>query len=198
VTIGVPEEVSRRIGPGQSATVRFDALPGREFTGVIERIEPGADPQSRQFTARVRVDNSQGRLRPGTFAKVTLVTQKETNVLVVPREAVTIPRDPKEQPTVTVVAAQGEGQVAQVRPVRTGLSDGKAIAIEEGIQDGEQVVIMAGRTLKDGQTIKLGGQQEGGGDRAGGKGRENSAEGGGNAPPGSPSAAPAPQGGQTR
>jgi HlyD family secretion protein len=159
VTIGVPEEVSRRLTAGQSATIRFDALPGRQYSGVIERIEPAADPQSRQFTARVRVANEEGRLRPGTFARVLLETQKAPDALVVPREAVLVPRDVNAAPTVTVVKQEGEGAVAEVREVRTGLTDGKVITIESGVQAGEQVVILAGRSLKDGQAIKVGGKE---------------------------------------
>jgi RND family efflux transporter MFP subunit len=155
VTIGVPEEISRRVRIGQTATVRLDALPGRTFTGLIERIEPAADPQSRQFTARVRLDNSQGRLRPGTFAEVRLVTQKVVNAVVVPREAVLQPRNPEEKSTVAVITGQGEGQTVEIRPVQTGLTDGANVVIEQGLQEGESVVILTGRTLKDGQAVKV-------------------------------------------
>jgi HlyD family secretion protein len=207
VTIGVPEEISRRLATGQSATVRFDAFPGRQYGGVIERIEPVADPQSRQFTARIRVANEEGRLRPGTFARVTLETQKAPNVLVVPREAVQTPRDPNAAPTVIVVKSEGEGQVAEAREVRTGLTDGKMVAIESGLQDGEQVVILTGRSLKDGQAIKVGGQGgppgggQGGGESGGAPG--NRAEGRNNRGTGSTGAGVPPgantgAGGQTR
>lgn len=158
VAIGAPEEISRRLTAGQSAAIRFDALPGRQYTGKIERMEPAADPQSRQFTVRIRVANEEGRLRPGTFARVTLETQKASNALVVPREAVLVPRDANAAPTVTVVKSEGEGAVAEVREVRTGLTDGRIVAIESGVQDGEQVVILTGRSLKDGQAIKVGEQ----------------------------------------
>jgi HlyD family secretion protein len=81
-TMSIPEEVSRRIYAGQPATVSFDALPGEPFAGRVEQVLPAADPQSRQFTARVRLDNRRNRIRPGMFGRVTLVTEKATGALV--------------------------------------------------------------------------------------------------------------------
>lgn len=150
-TVPVPEEVSRRIVVGQTASVALDAFPGKNFTGRVARIEPAADPGSRQFIVRVALDNQNGRLRPGSFARVTVVTQRENNVVTLPLEAV---KKDGDTSTVTLV---GPDETAQTRQVQTGLSDAKRITIEGGLQEGEAAVILSGRPLKDGQKIKVGG-----------------------------------------
>jgi HlyD family secretion protein len=158
VTVAVPEEVSRRVYQGQTADVRFDALPNAAFTGRVSQVYPAADPQSRQFTVRVRLDNSQNRVKPGMFGRVSFVTEQARGVVVIPSEAVK--KDPKSgQATVTVV---GEDAVADVRPVETGLSDNKGIAVTSGLEPGEKVVTLATRPPKDGQTVRVGGGRRGG------------------------------------
>ena len=151
VTLGVPEEVYSRLVVGQAAQVTLDALPGIVLNGKIERLNPSADPQTRQFTVRVRLDNAAGRLRPGMFAKIRFTTERIADALAVPREAVKL-SEKKGEGSVAVVA----GDAAQVRPVKTGATDDKYIQITDGLQQGEQVIILSGRDVKDGQKVKVG------------------------------------------
>lgn len=167
VTTSVPEEVSRRVFAGQPAQVTFDALPGKMFFGKVVQVNPAADPQSRQFTLRVRLANASGQIRSGLFGRVVLETERARQALVVPREAVTRDREQASDPhagTVTVVSAQN---TAETRPVRTGLSDANRIAVVSGLRAGEKIVILSGRTLKDGQPVKAGDSKS---NRGGGRG----------------------------
>lgn len=152
VTVPVPEEVSRRIAYGQTATVTLDALPGRSFTGKVVQVNPAADPQSRQFAIRLGLDNGQNLLKPGMFAHVTFVTERVPNAVVVPREAV---RQDEDGPNVIVV--NGEN-IAERRPVTTGASDPNGIAIKQGVQAGEQVVTLSAMAVKDGATVRIAGK----------------------------------------
>ncbi|HVK04958.1 MAG TPA: efflux RND transporter periplasmic adaptor subunit [Armatimonadaceae bacterium] len=162
VTVGVPEEVSRRLYTGQAARVTVDGLPpGETLSGKVAQVLPAADPQSRQFTVRVRLANPKRRLRPGMSGTVAFETQRADDVLVVPKEALKrAPGGEAAQATVTVVGADGK---ASVRPVTTGLSDAKVVAIEGELAPGDQVVVVTGRDVKDGQTVQRGGQQQRGG-----------------------------------
>lgn len=152
VNFGVPQEISRRLYRGQVATVTLDSFPGKTFTGKIVRIEPAADPTSGQFAIRVALANPNGQFKPGTFANVRMISERIPNALVVPREAVLIPRKEGSEPTVTL-AIDGK---AVVKPVQVGPTDGKVYVIQSGVQEGDEVVILTGRPLKDGQTITTG------------------------------------------
>jgi HlyD family secretion protein len=159
VTTSIPEEISRRVYVGQTATVSLDALPKQKFTGRITQLNPAADLQSRQFQIRVRLDNPQGRIKPGMSGEISLETQRVRNVITVPREAVryesaerTANEEATGQATVTVVSADNK---AQVRKVQTGLSDDEKVAITSGLKAGEKVVILTGRDIKDGQAVRV-------------------------------------------
>lgn len=150
-TIPVPEEVSRQIYLGQAATVRLDAIPGRAFTGKVVQINPAADPQSRQFVIRVILDNPQNLIKPGMFARVTMVTGRIKGATVVPREAV------QRGPSGAAVVVVDEQNTAHRRPVTLGASDTNGIAVTRGVQPGERVVTLSAMPLKDGQAVRVGG-----------------------------------------
>jgi multidrug resistance efflux pump len=98
LTVGVPEEVRRRVFSGQSAQVTFDGLPGQTFAGRVLRINPSADPQSRQFTLRVRLDNRTGEIRPGMFGRVVLVTERARQALSCPKKPSSGTAKPRTRP----------------------------------------------------------------------------------------------------
>lgn len=153
VTVSVLEEVSREIHLGQTAQVRLDALPGQTFTGRITQINPSADPQSRQFSVRISLDNSKNLLKPGMYARVTLTTRRLPRVVAIPREAV---QQGPDGPAVTVV---GEDGVARRRPVVLGASDPDGYAVKKGLRPGEKVVILSAAPVRDGTTVRVAEEQ---------------------------------------
>ena len=167
VTIGVPEELSRKVFVGQTAQITFDGLPSQKpIMGKVAEYVPEADTQSRQFTVHLRVDNTSKAIRPGMFAHVRIITDEAKNALTVPLEAVQKSGQNKTQAAVAVV---NEGTVAMV-PVATGLSDGANVAVSGPLQAGAKVVILAGRAVKDGQKVRV---AEKGGDKKSDKGGKN-------------------------
>lgn len=148
VTVNVPEDVSAKLRAMQEASVVLDALPGKRLNGRLTQISPAADPQSRQFLARVTLANEDGSVKPGMFARVSLVTARVPNAVVVPREAV---RRSKAGITVAVVDSTG---AVQNRPVEIGAEDPIGIQITSGVRAGETVVTLANAALKDGQKVK--------------------------------------------
>lgn len=155
VTVPVPAEVSRSLAVGQSAHVTFDALPRQEFTGRIVRIHPAADPQSRQFTVRITLDNPRNLLKPGMFGRARFVTERVVGAVVVPREAV------QSGPQGSYVVVVNEESVAQHRPVVLGASDPAGYAVRSGVQPGEKVVVLSAAPVRDGVTVRVSGERRG-------------------------------------
>lgn len=151
VAIAVPEDVSVKLRLNQPVTATFDALGGRTFPASIAQINPSADLQSRQYTIRVILDNPDNRFTAGMFARVSLVVDKASKVLAVPREAVDQDTDGS-----SYVIVAGKDNKAEQRPVVTGLSDAKWIAITAGLLPGEKVVTMSATTVRDGQQLNWG------------------------------------------
>lgn len=87
VRVFVPEPWLGRVKLGESATVRVDAFPGRDFKGVIEQIARAAEftPRNVQtteervkqvFGVKVRLDHKDGDLRAGMAADVKFANGK--------------------------------------------------------------------------------------------------------------------------
>ncbi|HVT13729.1 MAG TPA: efflux RND transporter periplasmic adaptor subunit [Fimbriimonadaceae bacterium] len=170
VTTSIPVDSSGSIHQGQMADIQFDALPGRTFRGTITNLNPAADPQSRQFSLSVRLNNPDHILRPGMYARVTIEIGRVKAAVVVPREA--LKTNPDGSTTVTVV---DDKNIAHVRTVKLGVSDDKGDQILEGVQPGEKVVILTYSPLKDGQQVTMG--SPGGASGKGSGGRSGSRRG---------------------
>lgn len=164
VNTAVPMEEAANVQEGMNAQVTIDTLPGKVFTGPITNLNPSADPTSRQFTVRIRLENPGNLLKPGMYARVAVVTSSVHAAAAVPIEAVT---NGKQGPTVTVV---DKSAVAHVVPVVLGTTDGKQDEIKSGVNPGDQVVVLAYSPVKDGQTVSLPGSGGGGGPGGGSSG----------------------------
>ncbi len=149
VNVPIPEEVTDKVTNGMPAEARFDALPGRTFNGRIVQLNPSADPASRQFTARVQIDNVQGLIKPGMFAHCTMVTNRTRGAVVVPPEA--IQQGPNGSSYVLLV---DQDNVAHQIPVTTGDSDANGVQILDGVHPGDKVVTLSSFPIKDGQIVR--------------------------------------------
>jgi multidrug efflux pump subunit AcrA (membrane-fusion protein) len=65
-----------------------DAYPDKTFEGVIENIAPQISGTSRTSTAKVRIENPEGFLMPGMFARVRIMLYSKKDALVVPTDAI--------------------------------------------------------------------------------------------------------------
>ncbi len=84
----VPERYIADVKEGQEVRVRVAAHPKRTFKGVVTRVNPSVDPTSRTFQVESAVPNEEGQLRPGNFAKASIVTDRQAEALTVPIESV--------------------------------------------------------------------------------------------------------------
>jgi RND family efflux transporter MFP subunit len=85
---GIVERDVQKITLGQKAKVFVDAYPDKTFEGVIENIAPQISGTSRTSTAKVRIENPEGFLMPGMFARVSIMLYSKKDALVVPTDAI--------------------------------------------------------------------------------------------------------------
>lgn len=128
----VPERFSPEVRIGQSVEIEVEAYPGRTFPGKVTRISPSVDIETRSFSIEALVPNDKGILRPGFFARASILTRVERGVPFIPEDAlVTIAGLTK----VFVV----EGDRVIERMVKTGLRLDGRVEIVEGVKPGEVV-----------------------------------------------------------
>ncbi len=186
VIVDVNENDIIRVNEGDTAFIQVDAFFGEEFQGLVTSIANSADTdmmgsdQVTNFEVRIRIlTESYSHLlredrphlspfRPGMSATVDIQTERATNVVSLPIQAVTtrdadiVPsEEDDDQPTGgssmarqrEVVFLYEEGKVRMV-PVRSGIQDNQYIQIREGLEAGQQVVTgpyrLISRELADG------------------------------------------------
>jgi RND family efflux transporter MFP subunit len=143
----VPEKVAGWIAVGQAVTIQVEAYPGRAFTGKVARISPSVDPQTRSFEVEALLGNKDGLLKPGFFARASIVSSHVDEALLVPQDAL------RYLYGVYKVYAVEESTLHETE-VKLGARDGADVEIVSGIKSGAQVAVPAeGEELRDGAAI---------------------------------------------
>ncbi|MFM2042258.1 MAG: hypothetical protein RLY86_834 [Pseudomonadota bacterium] len=133
--VRVDEADIGRVGAGQTATFTVDAFPGDRFPAVVERVDLGAQDSGAgtgstgadggegtvvSYRARLRVDNPDGRLRPGMTATATIVTETLADPLVVPLAALRFLPPAPDSGALTIRRPEGEQGTRQETRIGRG------------------------------------------------------------------------------
>jgi HlyD family secretion protein len=141
------ESVVGRVARGMSAYVRFEALPEYELEGQVEMVTAlplyaggRTSPDVRTFVARVKLDNPPAGLRPGMSAEVRIITDRRSNAVIVPSNAVAFERD-AEVCYVPVDAG------LQRRRVSVAAATPQWLEVTGGLEPGEEIVLDPSATI---------------------------------------------------
>lgn len=148
--VSISETDYSKVKKGDSVEISADALPGRTFTGKVERIHPTIDPATHTFTVEVVVPNSDRALRPGMFARA-LVTFATNHSIVVPDMAV-VKQQGSGQKSVFVLNSDG---TVSSRIVTLGRHQNSEYEVLSGLSEGEKIVVKGHSALRDGSEVKV-------------------------------------------
>lgn len=147
----VPVTEAAVVQAGQPVEFTLVSQPGRMLRGEVARVEPTADPATRQVGVYLRLPNQDARLVGGQFATGRVVTGRLEGAVIVPSAAV---REDGGRQFVWVVA---DGTVSR-RPITVAGRDASAgVVAVAGLEAGEQVVVAAGQ-LQEGTPVRVGGR----------------------------------------
>ncbi|MDX2033376.1 MAG: efflux RND transporter periplasmic adaptor subunit [Blastocatellia bacterium] len=146
----IPEYAAATVRTGQTMTLSVDAFAGRTFSGRVVRIGPSLNEQTRALTVEAQVANPSNLLRPGMFAKSSLITAKAAPAVMIPQRAVI------NVAGLSKVFVVENGRATE-RIVKTGAADGDLIEIVEGVKAGETVATSNMDKLQTG-TLVAGGK----------------------------------------
>jgi len=138
----VPESQAGWVAPGTVAELRFASLPGKTLEGHVQHVYPELNMETRTVRARIVLEQPDAGIRANMLASVTLLGEANADAVTIPRNALI--RGGSED---RVVLALGQGRFAPRRVV-AGAESGERVAILEGLEVGEQVVV-AGQFLLD-------------------------------------------------
>ena len=118
------------------------------FTGKIDTLIPTADRESKTFTLRIKVQNKDYAVLIGMSAVVRLPSRTFDNVIVVPQSAVIEERSEKS------VFVEKNG-LAERRSVRLGAAQGDKVVVQEGLKEGDHLIVLGQRELEDGKPVRI-------------------------------------------
>src|SRR5262245_26435479 len=149
VTAEIPESMAPWIKVGQPLELSVDAYPDKPFSAAVSRISPAVSPQTRAFPFEGLVPNSQGVLKPGTFARVHIESGRVDQVLTLPYAAIQYRYGVNR-----VFVVQGNRLAA--RELKVGERVGERIEILSGVKAGDPVAVTDVDQLADGQHVTVG------------------------------------------
>ncbi|RMG82304.1 MAG: efflux RND transporter periplasmic adaptor subunit [Bacteroidetes bacterium] len=136
---------------GDEAIIEFDAFPDQTFSGLVTEIASMADPYTNTFEVEIEVQSESENLRSGFIGQVRILTSAHEYVMEIPIDAL-IAGDRKDAEVFVV-----ENQTAQKRKVHVYKIKEDKLLIDEGLKPGEQVVILGGGYLENGDTVAIAG-----------------------------------------
>jgi RND family efflux transporter MFP subunit len=145
----VPAEQISAVKAGAPVQFSVNGYPDRTFTGHIDRINPAADPATRQVRIYVSIPNAKSALVAGLFAQGRVASETRKG-LIVPMTAV-------DQRGVTPVAMRvSRGKVEKV-PVQLGLRDPatQKVEITAGLNPGDTLLLGAAQGITPGTPVRV-------------------------------------------
>ena len=147
VDFRLPEKHIGALSVGQRLEIEVDALPNDTFVGEVYAISPVVETGGRSVLVRAAIDNREGRLHPGMFARVHLITRTD-DVVVIPEGALS----PSGQSQFVFLIE--DGKVTQT-PVRLGDRRGALVEVIDGLSAGDMVIISGLQRVRDGVSVTL-------------------------------------------
>jgi multidrug efflux pump subunit AcrA (membrane-fusion protein) len=147
-----PEQRSARASVGMSVVAHVSAFPDRDFQGKVSAINPSVDPNSRAFILEARFNNPKGELRPGMFATARVLLPGTEDAVFVPHSAVVHDRTTDSNQVFIIENVVGIN-VARLRVVLAGETDGASIRILSGLTGKETVATNHQADLFDGSPV---------------------------------------------
>jgi RND family efflux transporter MFP subunit len=148
--INISESYFTQVHEGMEFDIEVEAYPEERFKGKINLIYPTVSATTHTFPVEVVCQNTDQRLRPGMFARVTASFGTNHHVVV---------------PDVAVVKQMGSGEhfiyvlqpdnTVKYQLVEVGKRMGDRYEIISGINEGDQIVTEGQIRLKDGVTVSV-------------------------------------------
>jgi membrane fusion protein (multidrug efflux system) len=143
----VPEVFLAALQEGLAISARTSAYPEVEFKGKVSSIDSRLDPVSRAIVVRARIDNKDGRLKPGMFMTVKLM-RADSAALMLPEEALV----PEGNKKFVFVVRDGKAMRTEIE---TGRRRPGEVEVTAGLAEGDVIVTEGTQKVRDGAPVKV-------------------------------------------
>lgn len=175
VVVLIPDRDVPFTDVGDSAEMEIDSLPGKRFQGKVSRFAKSLDPQTRLMRVEIDLPNPTGELLQGMYGQVTIVLDRERDLLSIPSSCLVAQSGESKSSAATmsnlrwdipIKAGQKKGgeeaAVFVIReghlklvPFRLGANNGLRAAVLSGLSADDEVVLNPLPTYTDGAEATL-------------------------------------------
>ncbi|MDR0537690.1 MAG: efflux RND transporter periplasmic adaptor subunit [Tannerellaceae bacterium] len=147
--INVSESFYKNVKRGMEVVVRLDVYGEEKFPGTVSLVYPTIDESSRTFPVEIKINNSDERVRPGMFARVTMNFGTIQRVVI---------------PDLAVVKQAGSGDKyvyiykngkVSYQKIELGRRLDNRYELLSGVENGEQVVVTGQSRLMEGTEVEV-------------------------------------------
>jgi membrane fusion protein (multidrug efflux system) len=155
VNFSLPQQDFSKLVVGQPVALQVDAYGNRTFNGTITAINSLVDQATRNIQVQATLANSDLKLRPGMFAKVSVLMSETQHVVAIPATAIHYAPYGDSIFVVSEMKDQEGKEYKGVKEqfIKLGRSRGDMIAIVSGLEPGEEVVTSGVFRLKSGAHV---------------------------------------------
>jgi membrane fusion protein (multidrug efflux system) len=155
VEIGVLEKDYHMVKEGTPVRMELDALPGVQINARVSNRSPVVEPATGSAKTEIALDNSDGKIKVGMFARVQVISEIHRDAVLMPLSATLTEVLPGRGTRVETKVFVVDGAVARERAVVLGLAGPTHYEVLDGLRAGEAVVVTGQSLLKDGMKVKV-------------------------------------------
>ena len=149
LVLPMPESDIGGVRTGMTANVTFPELPGASINAKVSRVSNALDPASKTMDVEIDLQNADGKLKPGMYAKVNLGLGSRSDVLSLPATAQVIFQKN------FFLYVVGENGIVERVPLRKGLANKDFFEVLNADINAKSKVIVQGKSLiKPGQKVE--------------------------------------------
>lgn len=148
LALEIPEVDALYVRKGTEVEIVVRSVSPDAMMAVISRTAGALKPETRSMRAEVDLDNEEGLLAPGMYARVTVKLESKRSAMVVPARAIRV-----NNKIISVWVA--EGSTVKAKPIIIGYDDGIWVEVLSGLTGDEQVIVSSSGSITVGATVKV-------------------------------------------
>ncbi len=148
MNLGVSDKDISYFNVGDKVTTQVESSKLLTASGIVSAVARSADPVTRTFQVEIEIDNSNGALLPGMFARAIIEVETFENIMVLPQNAAMVRGE-------NIIVYVKNGDKVSARSVQLGAEFNGTVQILSGLNLGDTAIVVGQDYLDDGYSIKL-------------------------------------------
>lgn len=147
--VEVPQNYFKQIKEGVEAEITIQEFPNKIFKGKVSRYAKALDPTSRTLLTEIDVENPDGILYAGLFARVKFMIKPVNINFIIPTTALIIRSGPPN------VATVDKNNIVHLNQIEIGRDYGKEVEVTSGLKEHDRIIILPTEQIQEGIKVDI-------------------------------------------